>query len=65
MWPRYQGVFVRRPVEHDAGDEAVPQREAIVGQWGMIPPGRKVAGFEKIAGCGYYHQGWWMQRIPQ
>jgi hypothetical protein len=24
MWPRYPGVFVRRPVEHDAGDEAVP-----------------------------------------
>ncbi len=36
MWPRYQGVFVRRPVEHDAGDEAVPEREAIVGRWGLI-----------------------------
>jgi putative SOS response-associated peptidase YedK len=41
MWPRYEGVFVRRPVEHDAGDEAVPEREAIVGQWGMIPPGTR------------------------
>ncbi|CAB3877655.1 hypothetical protein A9G00_26980 [Achromobacter xylosoxidans] len=20
MWPRYPGVFIRRPVEHDAGD---------------------------------------------
>ncbi len=41
MWPRRQGMFVRRPVEHDAGDEAVPEREAIVGQWGMIPPGTR------------------------
>lgn len=36
MWPRYQGVFVRRPPEHDAGDEAVPEREALVGRWGMM-----------------------------
>lgn len=36
MWPRYEGVFVRRPAEHDAGDEAVPEREAVVGRWGLI-----------------------------
>lgn len=36
MWPRYQGVFVRRPVEHDAGDEAVPDREVVLGRWGLI-----------------------------
>ena len=35
MWPRY-GIFIRRPVEHDAGDEAVPEREALVGRWGMM-----------------------------
>lgn len=29
MWSRYQGVFVRRPVEHDAGDDTVPEREAV------------------------------------
>ena len=46
MWPRYAGVFIRRPVEHDAGDEAVPEREAVVGQWGMIPPGTRP---EKLA----------------
>ena len=46
MWPRRQGLFVRRPVEHDAGDEAVPEREAIVGHWGMIPPGTRP---EKLA----------------
>lgn len=36
MWPRYQGVFVRRPPEHDAGDEAVPESEAVAGRWGLI-----------------------------
>ena len=36
MWPRYQGIFVRRPSEHDAGDEAVPARESVVGRWGLI-----------------------------
>ena len=36
MWPRYPGIFIRRPVEHDAGDEAVPEREALVGRWGMM-----------------------------
>ena len=34
MWPRYQGVFVRRPPEHDVGDEAVPDVEAVTGRWG-------------------------------
>jgi len=28
MWPRYQGIFVRRPPQHDAGDEAVPGVES-------------------------------------
>ena len=36
MWPRYPGIFVRDPVEHDAGDEAVPEREAVVARWGLI-----------------------------
>ncbi|MNX11329.1 hypothetical protein D3C86_410890 [compost metagenome] len=36
MWPRYQGVFVRRPVEHDADDDAVPDREVMLGRWGLI-----------------------------
>ncbi|MNV16772.1 hypothetical protein D3C71_1075410 [compost metagenome] len=52
MWPRYQGVFVRRPPEHDAGDEAVPEREATVGRWGLISATTvpdKLAGAEKLA----------------
>ncbi|OZI61538.1 SOS response-associated peptidase [Bordetella genomosp. 11] len=36
MWPRYPGVFVRRPPEWESGDEAVPDREAVVGRWGLI-----------------------------
>jgi putative SOS response-associated peptidase YedK len=46
MWPRYEGVFVRRPVEHDAGDEAVPEREAVVGRWGLISSMTKREGLE-------------------
>ncbi|ARP90342.1 DUF159 family protein [Bordetella genomosp. 9] len=36
MWPRYPGVFVRRPAEWESGDEAVPEREAVIGRWGLI-----------------------------
>ncbi|KAG1386915.1 hypothetical protein G6F59_016633 [Rhizopus arrhizus] len=46
MWPRYQGVFVRRPVEHDAGDEAVPEREAVTGRWGLISAMTKTDGLD-------------------
>ena len=47
MWPRYAGPFVRRPPEHDAGDEAVPEREAIVGRWGLISAMTKADWLEK------------------
>lgn len=36
MWPRYQELFVRRPPDHDAGDEAVPNIEAVTGRWGLM-----------------------------
>ncbi|CAB3663428.1 Uncharacterised ACR, COG2135 [Achromobacter denitrificans] len=52
MWPGYQGPLIRRPPEHDAGDDAVPEREAVVGRWGMIAPStppEKLAKAEKIA----------------
>lgn len=52
MWPRYQGVFVRRPPEHDTGDEAVPEREALIGRWGLIPAATapdKLRDAEKLA----------------
>jgi hypothetical protein len=37
VWPGYQSIFIRRPKEADAGDEAVPDREAVAGVFGMIP----------------------------
>lgn len=49
MWPRYEGVFVRRPVEHDAGDEAVPEREAVTGRWGLISALTRADGGDKAA----------------
>ena len=37
VWPGYQALFVRRPLEADIGDEAVPEREALAGQFGLLP----------------------------
>ena len=37
VWPGYQALFIRRPVESDVGDEAVPEREALAGQFGLLP----------------------------
>lgn len=47
MWPRYQGIFMRRPPEHDAGDEAVPSLEAVLGRWGLISAMTKPDGLDK------------------
>ncbi|PPA73823.1 DUF159 family protein [Achromobacter spanius] len=52
VWPRYQGIFVRRPPEHDAGDEAVPNLEALSGRWGLISGSTRpeaLAGAEKLS----------------
>ena len=37
VWPTYRSVFIRLPPEADAGDEAVPAREALPGVFGLIP----------------------------
>ena len=37
VWPGYPALFVRRPREADVGDEAVPEREALTGQFGLVP----------------------------
>lgn len=47
MWPRYPGMFIRRPIEHNAGDDAVPEREAVVGRWGLISAMTKADGLDK------------------
>lgn len=37
MWPKYDGAFLRKPPETDPHDEAVPEREAVIGRWGLVP----------------------------
>jgi putative SOS response-associated peptidase YedK len=39
VWPGYASTFIRRPKEAalDTGDDAVPQREALPGLFGLIP----------------------------
>ena len=37
VWPMYAASFIRWPREADAGDEAAPEREALPGQFGLIP----------------------------
>lgn len=37
VWPGYAASFIRRPKEADAGDDAVPARESVSGQFGLIP----------------------------
>ena len=37
MWPGYEGLFIRPHPHADVGDEAVPDREAVSGHWGLIP----------------------------
>jgi putative SOS response-associated peptidase YedK len=37
IWPGYESAFIRRPREADAGDEAVLDREAVRGIFGLVP----------------------------
>ena len=37
MWPGYLGTFIRRHPHTDVGDEAVPEREALNGLFGLVP----------------------------
>ena len=37
VWPTYEALFIRRPPEADVGDDAVPSREALPGQFGLLP----------------------------
>jgi putative SOS response-associated peptidase YedK len=37
VWPGYSSVFIRRHLHADVGDEAVPNREVVVGRFGLIP----------------------------
>ncbi|ABD72030.1 protein of unknown function DUF159 (plasmid) [Rhodoferax ferrireducens T118] len=37
LWPGYVGPFIRLHPHADVGDEAVPQREALTGLFGLVP----------------------------
>src|SRR5689334_14220866 len=37
VFPGLPAPFIRRPRERDSGDEAVPEREAVVGLFGLLP----------------------------
>ncbi|MES2879802.1 MAG: SOS response-associated peptidase [Pseudomonadota bacterium] len=37
LWPGYFGTFIRRHPRVDVGDEAVPEREALRGLFGLVP----------------------------
>jgi putative SOS response-associated peptidase YedK len=47
LWPNYPGLFIRRPSEWESGDEAVPERESIIGRWGLIPQATRADGLVK------------------
>ncbi|CAM5564179.1 SOS response-associated peptidase [Eoetvoesiella caeni] len=47
LWPRYPGLFIRLP-KPDTYDDAIPEREAIVGRWGMVPASAKAIN-EKLS----------------
>lgn len=37
LWPGYLGTFIRCHPHADVGDDAVPQREALPGLFGLVP----------------------------
>jgi putative SOS response-associated peptidase YedK len=37
LWPGYLGPFIRRHPHADVGDDAVPEREALGGMFGLVP----------------------------
>ena len=67
VWPGYAASFIRRPKEADVGDDAVAQREAVSGLFGLIPHwatdalmGRKTynARSETVATKPSYRDAW-------
>mgnify|MGYP000208010728 CR=1 FL=1 len=46
VWPGYMSTFIRRHPHADVGDDAVPEREALIGSFGLIPHWSK---YDKIA----------------
>lgn len=55
MWPTYEGVCIRRPLEADSGDEAVPRRECIPAVFGLVPHWVKTDKDATAASRKYYN----------
>jgi putative SOS response-associated peptidase YedK len=47
VFPGLRAPFIRRPRERDSGDEAVPEREARVGLFGLLPHWAKATKLTK------------------
>ncbi|MDI1246480.1 MAG: SOS response-associated peptidase [Rhodoferax sp.] len=48
LWPGYEGIFIRRHPHADVGDQAVQEREALPGLFGLVPhwsPDTKITRF--------------------
>lgn len=67
LWPGYSGTFIRRHPHADVGDEAVPQREALNGLFGLVPhwsPDIKITRFtynarsETVASKPSFRDAW-------
>ena len=37
LWPGYTGTFIRQHPKTDSGDAAVPETEALIGLFGLVP----------------------------
>jgi len=67
LWPGYSGTFIRRHPHTDVGDDAVPQREALPGLFGLVPhwsPDTKITRFtynarsETVATKPSFREAW-------
>ena len=67
LWPGYLGTFIRRHPQADVGDEAVPEREALTGLFGLVPhwsPDTKItkhtynARSETVAAKPSFREAW-------
>src|SRR3546814_584056 len=44
IWPDKPGLFIRRPLEWESDDDAIPEREVVIGRWGLISRMTKADG---------------------
>lgn len=55
MWPTYKGVCIRRPLEADSGDDAVPARECLPAVFGLVPHWVRTDKDAKTSSRKYYN----------